>query len=344
MAVYTDVTAEDLAEFLSSYAIGDLLSYKGVEEGVENSNYMVHTTDGYFFLTLYEKRVAKNDIPFFLHLMDHLSAKGIPCPQPIKTFAGQVSGTLAGKPAAIFNFLEGASSLRPSAAQSGAVGATLAQIHVASQDFSMARPNPLSIFGWRKLFKIAESYADHVQSGLRYLLAKELDHLEENWPENLPTGVIHADLFPDNLFFIKDKVSGVLDFPFACNDFLAYDVAISLNAWCFESDLSFNITKARTMLSSYRNERLLTMTEPDLLLNSNQADRVFSILEEEALPLLARGAAMRFLLTRLIDWQNVPPGAFVKPKDPLEYVRKLRFHQSVKNISDYGFEHSGSAV
>jgi homoserine kinase type II len=326
MAVYTDVTAEELADFLSTYGIGDLLSYKGIAEGVENSNYLLHTNKGYFFLTLYEKRVAVKDLPFFLGLMAHLARHGITCPQPVVNAKGEALGTLAGRPAAIIDFLEGVWPRRPSAAHCAAVGEALAKMHLAGADFSMSRPNALSVNGWRPLFDQAAARADSVQHGLRDLLSAELTHLEQHWPDNLPQGVIHADLFPDNALFLGDKLSGLIDFYFACNDMLAYDVAICLNAWCFEIDHSFNVTKARAFLGAYARERKL------------------SAAEQQAFPLLARGAAIRFLLTRLVDWLNVPPGALVKPKDPLEYVRKLRFHQSVKSIRDYGIEDSGFAA
>ncbi len=323
MAVYTDVAADELAEFLQGYDIGELLSYKGIAEGVENSNFLLHTTSGYFFLTLYEKRVAPNDLPFFLGLMAHLARHGITCPQPVQTRGGEALGTLAGRPAAIIDFLEGVWPRKPNAAHCAAVGQALARLHLAGRDFPMTRINALSVPGWRPLFDAAASRADTLQHGLRALLADELDHLEKSWPKHLPEGVIHADLFPDNVLFLGDKLSGLIDFYFACNDILAYDVAICLNAWCFETDHSFNVTKARAFLNAYGRERKL------------------SDAEQDALPLLARGAALRILLTRLVDWFNVPPGALVRPKDPLEYVRKLRFQQSVASIRDYGVEQSG---
>ena len=323
MAVYTDVGAEDLEGFLTGYRIGDLLSYKGIAEGVENSNFLLHTTSGYFFLTLYEKRVAKEDLPFFLGLMAHLASRGINCPQPVKNNKGETLGTLAGRPAAIIDFLEGVWPRKPNAAHCAAVGDGLAKLHLAGGDFTMSRANALSVSGWRPLFDAAAPRADELQPGLRAFLAAELDHLEKAWLRDLPRGVIHADLFPDNVLFLGEKLSGLIDFYFACNDILAYDVAICLNAWCFEIDHSFNVTKARAFLNAYSKVRPL------------------SDAERAALPLLARGAALRFLLTRLVDWLNVPPGALVKPKDPLEYVRKLRFSQSVASIRDYGVGEPG---
>ncbi|WOH66968.1 homoserine kinase [Bradyrhizobium sp. BWA-3-5] len=326
MAVYTDVAAEDLAEFIKSYDIGELLSYKGIAEGVENSNFLVHTSKGAFILTLYEKRVAVDDLPYFLSLMAHLAERGVRCPQPARNRNGEVYGELAGRPAAIINFLEGMWPRRPNVTHCSGVGEALARMHLAGHDFPMFRKNPLSVAGWRPLFDAAAPRADSVAPGLKDFIARELDHLEASWPKDLPLGVIHADLFPDNVFFLGDKLSGLIDFPFSCNDILAYDVAICLNAWCFEVDHAFNVTKARALLNAYGRERPL------------------SEAEQEALPLLARGSALRFLLTRLVDFLNVPPGALVKPKDPLEYVRKLRFHQNVASVRDYGLTQPGFAA
>ena len=318
MAVYTDVAADELADFLKDYEIGELLSYKGIAEGVENSNFLLHTTTGAFILTLYEKRVAVDDLPYFLSLMAHLAERGVHCPQPAKNRNGAVYSELAGRPAAIINFLEGMWPRRPNATHCAGVGEALARMHLAGGDFPLFRKNPLSVGGWRPLFERAADRADTVQAGLSDFIARELAHLEARWPSDLPVGVIHADLFPDNVFFLGGKLSGLIDFPFACNDILAYDVAICLNAWCFEPDHSFNVTKARALLSAYGRERKMSKAE------------------EDALPLLARGSALRFLLTRLVDFLDVPKGALVRPKDPLEYVRKLRFHQSVSSIRDYG--------
>src|SRR6266508_2031350 len=318
MAVYTDVAAEDLAQFLAGYDIGELLAYKGIAEGVENSNFLVHTSQGNFILTLYEKRVAAKDLPFFLALMEHLHARGITCPHPVKNRKGEVLGTVAGRPAAIITFLDGLWIRRPSATHCAALGTSLAKLHLAGLDFPGKRANALSVDGWRALYEHCSPRAHAVQRDLRTFLADELGHLERTWPRNLPQGVIHADLFPDNVFFLGEKLSGLIDFYFACTDALAYDVAICLNAWCFETDHSYNVTKGRSLLQAYA------------------AVRPLSDEERDALPLLARGAALRFLLTRLVDWFDVPPGALVRPKDPLEYYRKLRFHQAVASVRDYG--------
>jgi homoserine kinase type II len=320
MAVYTDVAAEDLTAFLARYDIGDLLAYKGIAEGVENSNFLVRTSRGYFILTLYERRVAAKDLPFFLGLMEHLGRRGISCPLPVKARDGVPLRSLAGRSAVIVTFLEGVWVRRPQVPHCAAVGYALAAMHEAGRDFEMRRANALSVEGWRGLAEGAQSRADEVEPGLAALIASELAHLETCWPKDLPAGVIHADLFPDNVFFLKDRLSGLIDFYFACNDLLAYDLAICLNAWCFEADRTYNVTKGRALIQAYQEVRPLSAEERD------------------ALPTLARGAALRFLLTRLHDWLTVPPGALVTPKDPLEYLRKLRFHQKVATAADYGFD------
>ena len=318
MAVYTDVSTEDLSAFLADYDLGELLSYKGIAEGVENSNFLVHTGSGHYILTLYEKRVAAGDVPFFLALMEHLASRGITCPQPVHNRKGETLGRLCGRPAAVVTFLEGMWMRRPAPRHCAAVGEALARMHLAGADFGGKRRNALSVADWRPLFEPVAERADSLQHSLRATIEKELSHLEKAWPRDLPQGVIHADLFPDNVFFLGDKLSGLIDFYFACTDTLAYDVAICLNAWCFEPDHSYNVTKGRNLLAAYI------------------ATRPLSDAELGALPLLARGAATRFLLTRLVDWLNVPEGALVRPKNPLEYFRKLRFHQKAASVRDYG--------
>lgn len=318
MAVYTDVTPAALDAFLATYDIGTLTSFHGIAEGVENSNFLVQTTAGTYILTLYEKRVAPQDLPFFLGLMQHLAGHGLSCPQPVAMRSGDMLGELAGRPAAVVTFLPGVSVRRPGAGHCALLGRGLAQLHLAGADFPLARPNALSVSGWRPLFEAEEAQADSVAPGLAAAISAELAVLEASWPQGLPGGVIHADLFPDNAFFLDDRLSGIIDFYFACTDALAYDIAICLNAWCFEPDGAYNVTKGRALLAGY--ETLRPLTAPEIA----------------ALPRLARGAALRFLLTRLVDALNVPEGALVRPKDPLEYLRKLRFHQTVDHAADYG--------
>jgi homoserine kinase type II len=262
VAVYTEVADEELSAFIATYDIGSVLSFKGIAEGVENTNYFLHTSAGSFIVTLYEKRVRAADLPFFLGLMEHLARRGLTCPQPVRNRQGETLGRLAGRPAAVIDFLDGLSIRRPTARHCHAVGEALAQLHLAGRDFPMQRPNALSLSGWPALFEAAERDADRVAPGLAERTRRELQDLRTCWPVGLPSGVIHADLFTDNVFFIGDAVSGLIDFYFACTDAFAYDLAICLNAWCFEPDSSFNITKGRAMIAGYQKVRGLT--EPEI--------------------------------------------------------------------------------
>ena len=318
MAVYTDITEDDLKDFLTQYDVGGLTSYKGIAEGVENSNFLLHTTRDPLILTLYEKRVERSDLPFFLGLMQHLAARGLSCPLPLPRRDGNLLGELSGRPAALISFLEGMWLRKPEARHCREVGGALAELHLASEGFELKRPNALSLAGWKTLWQKSADRADEVEVGLQDEITAELSFLENHWPRDLPAGVIHADLFQDNVFFLGDGLSGLIDFYFACNDMLAYDVAICLNAWCFEKDGSYNITKGRALLEGYNSVRPL------------------SLLEREALPVLCRGSALRFFLTRLYDWLMTPAGALVVKKDPLEYLRKLRFHRAIASSAEYG--------
>jgi homoserine kinase type II len=318
MAVYTDVGDDELAAFLAEYDVGATVSFKGIAEGVENSNFVVETERGLYILTLYEKRVKADDLPFFLGLMDHLAANGIRCPVPVKARDGRALRTLAGRPAALVSFLKGVWPRRIAPLHCQLLGGAMAAFHVAGRDYDLKRANALALDGWKGLFQAVEARADSVMPGIASEIEDELVDIARHWPKALPTGIIHADLFPDNVFFLGEQLSGIIDFYFACEDFLAYDIAIALNAWCFEPDSAFNVTKARGLLNAYGKVRPLDDTE--LM----------------ALPLLARGAALRFLLTRLYDWLNRPEGALVKPKDPREYLKKLRFHRQVKGPEAYG--------
>ncbi|NYJ11200.1 homoserine kinase type II [Rhizobium leguminosarum] len=318
MAVYTDIAEDDLKWFLTEYDAGTLLSYKGIAEGVENSNFLLHTSKEPLILTLYEKRVEKTDLPFFLGLMQHLSARGLSCPLPLPRRDGALLGSLSGRPAALISFLEGMWLRKPEAKHCREVGRALAEMHVAGDGFELKRPNALSIDGWQTLWEKSEARAGEVEAGLQDEIRGELDFLAAAWPKSLPAGVIHADLFPDNVFFLGDALSGLIDFYFACNDLLAYDVSICLNAWCFEKDGAYNITKGTAMLEGY------------------QSVRPLSGEEIAALPVLSRGSALRFFLTRLYDWLTTPEGAMVTKKDPLEYLRKLRFHRQIKSPAEYG--------
>ena len=318
MAVYTDVSAAALSGFLEGYDIGTLTAVKGIAEGVENSNFLLGTTAGTYILTLYEKRVAAGDLPFFVSLLEHLAGKGLNCPQPVANRAGAALGELCGRPAAIMTFLDGVWIADPQPEHCRALGAVLAELHGAVADFPLSRPNPLSVAGWHGLLDQAEERADTVVPGLAAEAAAALAEVEACWPAGLPGGVVHADLFPDNVFFLGDRLSGIIDFYFACTDSFAYDLSICLNAWCFDAAHRFDPARSRALMAGYASVRPL------------------STAEAAALPVLARGSALRFMLTRLVDWLNVPPGALVKPKDPREYLAKLRFHRGVEDPRTYG--------
>lgn len=326
MAVYTEVSDEDLQAFAAQYDLGEFVSCKGIAEGVENTNYLLQalqdgaTAPDSYILTLYEKRVSPGDLPFFLALLEHLAAHGISCPTPIHGRDGAALRQLCGKPAVIVSFLSGMWPKRSTPQQCAALGTALAKMHVAGADFEMHRANDMSVDGWRKLLEASRARAHEIQPSLADTLTTELDYLSANWPKDLPKGVIHADLFPDNVFFLGNELTGLIDFYFACDDFLAYDLAVCLNAWCFEPDGSFNIAKARALLRRYAEIRPLNAAE-------------FA-----ALPLLARGSALRFLLTRLYDKLHHDDGALVRPKDPLEFLARLRFHQQVSGPGAYGLD------
>lgn len=318
MAVYTDIAPEELDALLACYAIGEARSFHGIAEGVENSNFLLRTDQGQFILTVYEKRVDPEDLPFFLGLMDHLSGRDFVCPVPVKAQDGQALQSICGKPAAIVTFLDGRSPRRRTAEKCYGIGRVMAEMHQAGQGFEIRRANALGPAGWRPLFARSQQTGQGLAKALEQEIILELNRLESAWPKDLPAGVIHADLFPDNAFFEGDRVSGIIDFYFACNDLLAYDVSIALNAWCFEPSGEFNITKAKALIDGYHSQRKLSQAEIN------------------ALPILCSGSALRFYLTRLYDWLNQIEGALVKPHDPGEYLRKSRFHRQLRGPEALG--------
>lgn len=318
MAVYTDVTDAELADLLAAYDIGPAVSFKGIAEGVENSNFLLETPQGRYILTIYEKRVAPADLPFFMAVTETLAERGFPAPRPIRTRAGATLPQVRGKACAVISFLPGVSPARPTVAQTRALGQALARMHLLLRDFEGRRPNGLGLADWGALVRPRLDRAESLRPGLAASAAADLEALERAWPQSLPQGVIHADLFPDNALFLGEALGGVIDFYFACTDALAYDLGVCLNAWCFERDRSFNLTLGRALLAGYQSVRPLDPAERD------------------ALPILARGAAMRFFATRLTDWAETPPGALVRPKDPLEYADKLEFHRRIRGAADYG--------
>ena len=319
MAVYTEVSDTALRDYLALYNIGELVSVKGIAEGVENTNYLLMTDQGRYILTLYEKRVASEDLPFFLGLKEHLSKRGLNCPLPVHQRDGAMIGELAGRPAAIITFLDGAWPKQPEAHHCAELGRSLAQMHVAGEGFALSRKNTLAPADWRPLWEKAAARAAELFPEIAAQVEADLNTLDANWPTDLPQGIIHADLFPDNVFFMSNKLTGMIDFYFACNDALAYDVAICINAWCFSKDgQTFYPENARAIVENYHTIRPL------------------SAEEQTALPILCLGAAMRFALTRLYDWINTPEGSLVVKKDPQDYFNRMVFHREAKDLKAYG--------
>jgi homoserine kinase type II len=313
MAVYTDISDAELASFLAGFDIGAPLVFKGIAEGVENSNFLLETDAGRYILTIFERRVKAEDLPYFLGLMRWLAQHGFPSATPVADRSGAILSQIRGKPAAIVGFLPGLSVRRPTAAHCREAGEGLAWLHMAGKGYPGLRENDLGQAAWAPMFAGLGEAAEGLKPGLSAVIADDLARIAAGWPADLPSGVIHADLFPDNVFFRGDKFAAAIDFYFACNDVLAYDLAVCLNAWCFEPDGGFNVTSAQAMIAGYERRRPL------------------SAAERTALPVLAWGAAMRFFLTRLADWGATPEGAIVKPKNPLEYERKLAVHRAAQD-------------
>lgn len=320
MAVYTNVSDDALASFLAEYDLGEAISFKGIAEGVENSNYYLETTHGRYILTLFEKRANPADLPYFIALKQHLSENGFSCPLPVAAKDGEALRTLADRPAVIVTFLQGLSPRVPNARQCRELGVGLGQLHQASANFGMVRENDLGPSSWPRLWQGRAAVADELQPDLANKIDRDLADIDaaKSLSADLPRGTIHADLFSDNAFFLGDRFTGAIDFYFACTDALAYDLAVCMNAWAFEPDGAFNFSKGANLIAGYESIRALEQAERD------------------AFPLLCRGAALRFFLTRLVDWTDTPDDALVKPKDPLEYAARLRFHRTAKSIEAYG--------
>ena len=322
MAVYTKLSENELEVFFSKYNLGKLLNYKGIKEGIENTNYFIQTEKGKFILTLYEKRVEEKDLPFFINLMRNLFDKNFPSPKPIINNNGNYISEILEKKAAVVSFLDGYAKkvLNPNDCRE--VGINAAKLHLITKDLTGKRENKLSINSWRKIYIKVKKNCSKIHPNLPEIIEKNLDEIEKNWPKNIPSGIIHADLFADNIFFKNNKLSGIIDYYFSCYDYYAFEIAICLNALCFEGkneNLSFNVTKAKKFIDGYSNIRKLTEKE------------------KKSLKVLCQGAAIRFLLTRVFDYLNLTEGAIVKIKDPVEYLKRLEFHDSVTNYQDYFF-------
>jgi len=322
MAVYTRLSENELTEFFSKYNLGKLLNYKEIKEGIENTNYFIQTEKGKFILTLYEKRVDEKDLPFFMSVMRNLFDKKFPSPEPIINKNGNYISEILGKKAAVVSFLDGSSKKNLTPNNCYEIGIYTAKLHLITKGLGGKRENKLSINSWRKIYNKVKKDCAKIHPSLTEVVEKNLDEIEKNWPHKIPSGIIHADLFPDNIFFKNNNLSGIIDFYFSCNDYYAFEIAVCLNALCFEGikeNLSFNVTKAKKFIDGYSKIRKLE-------------DK-----EKESLRILCKGAAIRFLLTRVFDYINLTEGAIVKIKDPIEYLKRLEFHNSVKNYKDYFF-------
>ena len=322
MAVYTKLTNNNLKEFFLKYNLGKLINYQGIQQGIENTNYLVNTDKGKYILTIYEKRVEEKDLPFFIGLMKNLFDKNFPSPHPIININGNYISEISGKKAAVVSFLEGSAKKVLSPENCYLVGINTAKLHTITKDLKGKRRNKLSVDSWRKIYSKVEKSCSKIHPDLPNIIEENLNKIEKNWPKDIPSGIIHADLFPDNIFFKGNNLSGIIDFYFSCNDFYAFEIAICLNALCFEGkkeNLSFNVTKAKRFIEGYSSIRNLSENE------------------KNSLKVLCQGAAIRFLLTRVFDFLNLTEGAIVKIKDPVEYLKRLEFHNSVKNYQDYFF-------
>ena len=317
MAVYTKLEHQEVRQFLEQYNINNFKDYKGITEGVENTNYLIKTSEQDYILTIYEKRVDENDLPFFIKLLSYLSENKFPCPRPIASKNNEKINRIKNKNAALVTFLNGQSKNKITSEECFEIGKITAQLHEITKKFDINRKNNLSIENWESIFEKTIKQKIDLDESIIKKTKNYLNFLKDKWPKNLPQGIIHADLFPDNIFFTNNKVSGIIDFYFACNDFFAYEIAICINSLCFDNNSTFNMTKAKNLIDGYTSIRTLSEDE------------------KKYLPILSMGAAMRFFLTRLYDFYHTDNKADVKIKDPFEYLKKIEFHSTIKNFNEY---------
>jgi len=317
MAVYTKLEHQEVRQFLEQYNINNFKDYKGITEGIENTNYLIKTSEQDYILTIYEKRVDENDLPFFIKLLSYLSENKFPCPKPIANKNNEKINRIKNKNAALVTFLNGQSKNKITSEECFEIGKITAQLHEITKKFDINRKNNLSIENWESIFEKTIKQKIDLDESIIKKTKNYLNFLKDKWPKNLPQGIIHADLFPDNIFFTNNKVSGIIDFYFACNDFFAYEIAICINSLCFDNNSTFNMTKAKNLIDGYTSIRTLSEDE------------------KKYLPILSMGAAMRFFLTRLYDFYHTDNKADVKIKDPFEYLKKIEFHSTIKNFNEY---------
>tara|TARA_B100000945_G_scaffold57643_1_gene42758 strand:+ start:157 stop:1125 length:969 start_codon:yes stop_codon:yes gene_type:complete len=320
MAIYTKLDHEKISNILLNYKLGKLKKFEGIKEGIENTNYFIETEKGKHILTIYEKRVDEKDLPFFSKLMLELNKKNFICPKPIPNRNNNYISDLEDKKFMIVSYLDGKSKNNLSPSECKIVGKEIARFHEITKNFNFKRDNNLSVKSWRRIFTQVKDKCNKIHNDLPKLIEANLINIEKEWPKNLPSGIIHADLFNDNIFFKNNKFSGFIDFYFSCNDFYAFEIAICFNALCFDGlkqNLSFNVTKAKKLMEGYNEVRKISKEE------------------KKSIKVLSQGAALRFLLTRVFDYINTVDNAVVKIKDPEEYLKRLEFHKNAKSFEDY---------
>ena len=320
MAVYTRVNSKDISYIEKNYNIGKIKSFTGIKKGIENTNYLLKTENKKFILTLFEKRVQEKDLPFFMNLMEKLNKHKINCPEPQRNKKGGFLIKIKSKTASIVSFVEGKDKLKLNPKNCYEIGKNIAKLHIASKKIKLYRKNSLSLKDWPKLLNKIGNKSKIISPNLNGLMKDSFLEIKNKWPKNLPYGIIHADLFIDNIFFKKNKLHGYIDFYFACNDFLMYEIAICINALCFDkknNKFIFNKKKSTNLIKGYLKIKK------------------FSDRERKSLNILCRGAALRYLLTRTYDYLNTPKSAVIKIKNPREYIQKLKVHNKFNNFKNY---------
>ena len=315
MAIYTKVDAHEAKSILKNFSLGELKKIQGIKKGIENTNYLLITTTGKFILTLFEKRVKTKELPFFMNLMLSLNDRKILCPKPIKNKNKKILFQVKNRQAAICSFVRGKEKTNHTLSECQSIGKNIAKLHMVGKKIKLHRANNLSIKSWIALNQSIKTKANKKIPNIYSFINTLLLDLKKKWPSQLPTGIIHGDLFPDNIFFNKTKFAGFIDFYFSCSDFLIYDIAICINAMCFDKKIKFNKLKANALLKGYSSQRKISKKE-------------FT-----ALPQLLLGASIRFFLTRLHDSINRQKGAIVKVKNPKEFLKRIQFYINTKNVN-----------
>ena len=320
MAVYTKISRNDIISIDQKFNLGKIISFKGIKKGIENTNYLLRTKNNKYILTIFEKRVQKKDLPFFMSLMDKLNNHKINCPKPQKNKKGNYLFNIKNKPSSIVSFVEGKEKNKLKIKDCYEIGKNIAKLHMASKKIKLYRKNSMSLSSWPKLLNKIGNKSNKIDVNLNDLMKTSLRDIKKRWPRKLSSGIIHGDLFIDNIFFKNNKFYGYIDFYFSSNDFLIYEIAICINALCFDKKnrkFIFNKKKSKNLLRGYSSLRKLSKNE------------------KNCLNILCKGAALRYLLTRTYDYLNTPKSAIIKIKNPREYIQKLKIHNKFNNFKNY---------